>query len=79
MAQLSEHPSVKHFYQQRANGVMSPGIRSLMQLGSGSCAWMRAQTMWVLLSGTGQKLPIRKPKLRTFSPEQERSLVLCAV
>ena len=56
----------------------SPRIRSLMQLGSGSCAWMRVQTMWVLLSATGQKLPIRKPKLRTSFPERERSLVLSA-
>ncbi len=49
-----------------------------MQLGSGSCAWMRAQTMWVLLSATGQKLPISNPKSRASFPERERSSVLSA-
>jgi hypothetical protein len=43
-----------------------------MQLGSGSCAWMRVQTMWVLLNATGQQLPIRGPTLTTSFPEQER-------
>jgi len=79
VAQLSEHPSVKHFYQERANRGTSQPIRSLMQPGSGSCVWMRAQTMWVLLNATGQKLPIRNPKLITSFPERERSLVLSAV
>ena len=79
MAQLSEHPTVKRFYQERANRGEAPPIRSLMQLGSGSCAWMRVQTMWVLLSATGQKLPIRERKLRKSFPKRERSLVLSAV
>ena len=45
----------------------------------GSCAWTRVQTMWVSFSATGQKLPIRKPKLSKFFPKRERSSVLSAV
>jgi hypothetical protein len=79
VAQLAEHPSAKRFYEERKNRGEVPRIRSLMQLGSGSCASMRVRTTWVLLSATGQKLPIRKLKLRASSPKRERSLVLSAV
>ena len=68
MAQLSEHPSVNIFTRKRRTGVKSPQIRSLTQLGSGSCAWKRAQMMWVLSNVTGQKLPIRKTTVDLLKP-----------
>ena len=72
MAQLSEHPSVKRFYQERANGVEAATDRVL------DAAWLRQLCLDAgaddvgFVDAIGQKLPSRKPTLTTSFPEQER-------
>jgi hypothetical protein len=54
--------------------VKSPRIRSLMQLGSGSCASMRVRTMWDLLSATGLEIADQKAEIESVFP-RTRTLI----
>jgi len=78
VAQSSEHPSVKRFYQERANGVEAATDQVL------GAAWLRQLCLDAGADDVGfverdrKKLPIRKPTLTTLFPERERSSVLSA-
>ena len=78
MTQLAEHPSVKRFYEERKNRGEVPADQVL------DAAWLRQLCLDAgaddvgFVERDGQKMPIRKLKLRASFPERERSIsVVC--